>query len=135
MPKPKTVQGQIEPGRKYVGAKKAAEIGGFNRVRVIQLLKEGKYPGAFRNSSGYWVIPLEEAEAAKRQKAEWEWGKTKIKKQNEKARTTPQDLASIASKPRREKSSSPEEGGGGKPGSEAPLLSSKKARRLALQTN
>lgn len=128
MPKPKTVQGQIEPGRKYVGAKKAAEIGGFNRVRVLQLLKDGKYPGAFRNSSGYWVIPLEEAENMKRKRAEWKWRKVEDKKQKEKAETLPQDLESIASKPKKKKpsSSSPE-----RPSKEeAAVLSSKKARRL-----
>ena len=124
MPKPKTVQGQIEPGRKYVGAKKAAEIGGFDRVRVLQLLKDGKYPGAFRNSSGYWVIPLEEAEAITRQKAEWKWEKSEAKKQKEKAKTTPKDLESIASRSKKEetKKEIPKE---------AAILSSKKARRLA----
>lgn len=121
MPKPKTVQGQIEPGRKYVGAKKAAEIGGFDRVRVLQLLKDGKYPGAFRNSSGYWVIPLDEAEAVQRQKAEWKWEKSETKKRKEKAKTEPKSLESIASKKETPKSN-------------PTTFSSKKARRLAQQS-
>lgn len=75
MPKPKEITCEREPGRQYVGAKEAAEIAGVDRVRILQLLKDGKYPGAFRDKSGYWVIPLEEAEAVSRQKAQWKWSR------------------------------------------------------------
>lgn len=56
-----------------VGAAEAARIGGFTRSRVLQKIKNGEYPGAFQNSSGYWVIPREEAEEQSRQKKEWRW--------------------------------------------------------------
>lgn len=56
-----------------VGAAEAARIGGFTRSRVLQKIKNGEYPGAFRNASGYWLIPREEAEQCLRQRKEWRW--------------------------------------------------------------
>ena len=63
--------------KETVGAAEAARIAGFTRSRVLQLLNDGAYPGAFKNQSGYWCIPLEEAENISRQKKEWTWQKEK----------------------------------------------------------
>jgi len=93
MAKLRIPEGQVDPKRSYVGAKKAAEIAQVDRVRVLQWLKEGKYPGAFRNSSGYWVIPLEEAQAMERQRGPWEW---KNSKRKEKKPKDPKHLEEIA---------------------------------------
>lgn len=73
-----------EPKERTVGAKRAAEIAGFrSRSRINQMCIAGQIPGAYKTTSGYWRIPIQEAHAIKRKYKDWPEDYTRDKKTGE----------------------------------------------------